>query len=92
MEKLKPSELILNSDGSIYHLHLKPQDIADTIILVGDPGRVEIVSSFFDSIADNPSLSQFGTGRCSLHPKMVPTRWIPRFDQLIPYISDLEDR
>lgn len=44
------SELILNSDGSIYHLHLTPEMLADTVILVGDPGRVEKVSSFFDRI------------------------------------------
>lgn len=48
--KLEPSELIVNSDGSIYHLNLLPTDIADTIILVGDPGRVKTVSSFFSSI------------------------------------------
>ena len=48
--KYQPSELILNNDGSIFHLHLLPQDIADTIILVGDPGRVEVVASFFDRI------------------------------------------
>ena len=47
---LKPSELILNPDGSIFHLQLFPEQIADTIILVGDPNRVDIVSSFFDSV------------------------------------------
>ncbi|MCF8230788.1 MAG: nucleoside phosphorylase [Bacteroidales bacterium] len=44
------SELILNSDGSIYHLGLTPEMIADTIILVGDPGRVGTISSFFDKV------------------------------------------
>lgn len=44
---IEPSELIVNKDGSIYHLNLLPSDIADTFILVGDPGRVELVSSFF---------------------------------------------
>jgi len=48
--QLEPSELIVNSDGSIYHLNLRPEEIANKIILVGDPGRVKIVSSFFDSI------------------------------------------
>lgn len=47
---IKNSELILNPDGSIFHLHLKPDQIADTIILVGDPGRVEIISGMFDQI------------------------------------------
>ncbi len=50
MEKIGNSELILNTDGSIFHLHLMPEDIADTIILVGDQGRVSVVSSFFDKI------------------------------------------
>lgn len=50
MEKIGASELIINSDGSVFHLHLKPQELADTVILVGDPGRVELVSSFFDTV------------------------------------------
>ena len=44
------SELILNSDGSIYHLHLKPGEVASTIITVGDPDRVAEVSRYFDLI------------------------------------------
>ena len=47
---LSSSELILNKDGSIYHLNLKPSDIAETIITVGDPNRVEAVSKYFDTI------------------------------------------
>lgn len=47
---MKNSELILNTDGSIYHLALLPEDIADTIILVGDPDRVPKVSEHFDRI------------------------------------------
>jgi uridine phosphorylase len=50
MAKIAESELILNKDGSIYHLSLRPEDITDTIILVGDPGRVHSVSSHFDQI------------------------------------------
>lgn len=50
MEKIGASELIINNDGSVFHLHLKPGELADTVILVGDPGRVELVSSFFDTI------------------------------------------
>jgi len=49
-KNLAASELVLNEDGSIYHLHLKPNDVAEKIILVGDPGRVEKVSAQFDSI------------------------------------------
>lgn len=47
---LKASELILNEDGSVYHLALCPEDIATTIILVGDPNRVHLVSDHFDRI------------------------------------------
>jgi len=49
-EKIGESELILNDDGSVFHLHLLPEDIADTIILVGDQNRVETVSAMFDTI------------------------------------------
>ena len=42
------SELIVNEDGSIFHLHLRPEQISDIMILVGDPGRVELVASYFD--------------------------------------------
>lgn len=50
MNKIPESELILNKDGSIFHLHLHPEDIGDTIILVGDQSRVKTVSSFFEKI------------------------------------------
>ena len=47
---IAPSELIVNSDGSVFHLHLRPEQLARTVILVGDPGRVEQVASRFDRI------------------------------------------
>ncbi len=50
MKQIGNSELIINKDGSIFHLHLKPEQIADDIIFVGDPGRVALVSEHFDSI------------------------------------------
>ncbi|MBN1463965.1 MAG: nucleoside phosphorylase [Paludibacteraceae bacterium] len=49
MKTFSESELIINADGSIFHLHLKPEQLASKIILVGDPNRVETVASFFDS-------------------------------------------
>ncbi len=61
MEKPEKSELILNPDGSIYHLHLLPNDIATDIILVGDQGRVEVVASFFDKIELTKSNREFYT-------------------------------
>lgn len=50
MTKIKKSELVLNTEGALYHINLLPGDAATTIILVGDPGRVELVSSFFDNV------------------------------------------
>lgn len=44
-----PSELIINDDGSIFHLHVRPEQLADRVILVGDPGRVNLVASHFDT-------------------------------------------
>ena len=49
MRTIPSSELIINDDGSIFHLHLKPEQLADTVLLVGDPARVEMVASYFDS-------------------------------------------
>ena len=59
--RIPSAELILNQDGSIYHLKLLPGDIADTIILVGDPDRVEMVSAFFDSVELRRSNREFVT-------------------------------
>ena len=50
MAKIPESELIINKDGSIYHLSLAPGSISDTIITVGDPGRVHLVSQYFTNI------------------------------------------
>lgn len=47
---IAPSELIINTDGSIFHLHLKPEQIAEKVILVGDPGRVPLIASYFENI------------------------------------------
>lgn len=47
---IKPSELILNADGSIFHLHLRPEQLADKVILVGDPGRVELIGKLLSNI------------------------------------------
>ncbi len=50
MKEIPASELIINADGSIYHLNLRPEQIAENIIVVGDPGRVKMVSAHFDEI------------------------------------------
>jgi len=49
-QPIPASELIINSDGSIYHLHLKPEHLASTVFTVGDPDRVGLVSKYFDQI------------------------------------------
>lgn len=49
MNTFPPSELIINEDGSVFHLHLRPEQLADKVILVGDPGRVATVAAHFDN-------------------------------------------
>lgn len=61
MNKIPESELILNSDNSVYHLNLQPNEISDTIINVGDPDRVKMVSAFFDSIEVKKQKREFVT-------------------------------
>ena len=56
-----PSELILNADGSVFHLHLLPEQISDKIILVGDQNRVDLVASYFDSIECRVENREFRT-------------------------------
>lgn len=56
-----PSELIINEDGSVFHLHLKPEQLADKIILVGDPGRVDMIASYFDTIECSVNNREFRT-------------------------------
>ena len=53
------SELIINQDGSIFHLHLKPGNVANNILLVGDPGRVKMISEFFTEIECEASNREF---------------------------------
>lgn len=63
---LPPSEFIINSDGTVFHLHLHPSQLADRVILVGDPGRVNTVASHFDSIEHDITNREFHsiTGTC----------------------------
>ncbi len=61
MRVIESSELIINQDGSIFHLHLLPEQLADTVILVGDPGRVEMVASYFESIECRVESREFRT-------------------------------
>ncbi len=61
MNRIGESELILNPNGSIFHLHLKPENLADNVILVGDQGRVEMVSKYFDNIEFEVQNREFRT-------------------------------
>ena len=60
-EYFEASELILNDDGSVFHLHLRPEQLADKVILVGDPGRVATVAAHFDSRECDVSSREFHT-------------------------------
>lgn len=61
IQMIQHSELIINSDGSIFHLHLRPEHISDNIILVGDPARVDTISSFFSKIDFSVQNREFKT-------------------------------
>jgi uridine phosphorylase len=58
---MKKTELITNPDGSVFHLHLLPGEIADKIIIVGDPGRVEMIGEMLDSVRVRKSNREFMT-------------------------------
>ena len=60
-EFIPDSELILNEDGSVFHLHIHPEDVADNVILVGAPERVDLVSSFFSKIEVEAENREFRT-------------------------------
>ena len=59
MSNIKASELITNDDGSIFHLHLRPEELAERIILVGDPGRVRTVAAHFEQVETERSNREF---------------------------------
>ena len=61
MRIIPDSELIINSDGTVFHLHIKPEQLADKIIVMGDPGRVTMTASFFDSIECDIQSREFHT-------------------------------
>jgi uridine phosphorylase len=61
MAKISETDLVLNTDGSVYHLNLLPRHISDTIIAVGDPGRVYSVSQYFDEIEFEMNKREFIT-------------------------------
>ncbi len=58
---MKKTELITNPDGSVFHLHLRPGEVSDRIIIVGDPGRVDLIAEMFDSVRIRRSNREFTT-------------------------------
>ncbi len=71
MRRIESSELIINTDGSIFHLHLKPEQLADTVILVGDPGRVDMISSFFSKVECSVENREFKTSTGEFNGKRI---------------------
>ena len=71
MAKIPESELIINSDGSVFHLHILPEDLADIVILVGDQGRVPMVASYFEEIEFTKQSREFMTITGSYHGKRI---------------------
>lgn len=61
MRIISPDQLPINADGSIFHLHLLPDQLADKVIMMGDPSRVALVSSYFDSIEFDQQSREFRT-------------------------------
>ena len=71
MRVIEPSELILNPDGSIFHLHLMPEQLAENIILVGDPGRVKMIAALFDNIESETENREFVSATGSYGSKRI---------------------
>ena len=71
MNRIAETELILNADGSVYHLNLLPGDVADTVITVGDPYRVAQVSKHFDHIELKKTKREFVTHTGSIGGKRI---------------------
>jgi len=71
MSRIQESELIINKRGAIYHLDLRPEELAGTVIVVGDPDRVKLVSSYFDSIEVKMQHREFITHTGTLGRKRI---------------------
>ena len=71
MRVIEPSELIINPDGSIFHLHMQPEQLAENVILVGDPGRVKMIAEFFDHIESQTANREFVSATGSYGKKRI---------------------
>jgi len=70
---IAPSELIINADGSAFHLHLKPEQLADRVVMVGDPDRVNTIASYFDTKEFEVSSREFHTVTGTYKGKRITT-------------------
>ena len=61
MRVIPPDQLPINQDGSIFHLHLQPEQLADNVVMMGDPGRVPVVAAYFDEIEFDQQSREFRT-------------------------------
>ena len=68
---IEESELLIRDDGSVFHLNMKPSQLADRVILVGDPGRVELIASRFDSVESRTSNREFVSATGSYQGKRI---------------------
>lgn len=84
MKKYFPSsELIINEDGSVFHLHVKPEWLADKVILVGDPGRVALVASHFEN--KDAKWKAANSKQSRVHIKVNESQWF--LPELVATIS-----
>ena len=84
MKKYFPSsELIINEDGSVFHLHVKPEWLADKVILVGDPGRVALVASHFEN--KECEVDAANSKQSRVHIKVNESQWF--LPELVATIS-----
>ena len=69
--RIPESELIINGDGSVFHIHIKPSELADTVLLVGDPGRVKMFTSLFETVEAEGQSREFAFATGTYHGKRL---------------------
>ena len=74
-ERIPESELIINSDGSVFHLHIKPEELADNVIMVGDPDRVIMISSLLSNIESRSANREFVSVTGYYNGKRITVLW-----------------
>ncbi len=69
--KIPESELIINADGSAFHIHIKPEELADTVVIFGDPGRVKMFEKLFDTIEAKGQSREFAFATGTYHGRRI---------------------